>query len=83
MGADLPADALEQASKNVHPTHFLTFLVRRKEEEEEIDYFRQLSKKFKQQKIYIACDPTKLAGSKLNANCTLLHSVSDLEIALK
>jgi hypothetical protein len=83
MGADLPMDALEQVSAKVHPTHLLTFLVRRKEEEAEVDYFRQMSKKFKQQKILIACDPSKLAVSKLNTNCSLLHSVSDLEIALK
>lgn len=83
MGADLSVDALEQVSANVHPTHLLTFLVRRKEEEDELDYIRQLSKKFKQQKIYIACDPAKLTGHKLNANCILLQRVTDLEIALK
>lgn len=83
LGADLPVEALQQVSESVHPTHLLTFLVRRKEEEMEIEYIKQLSKKFKQQKIYIACDPAKLSDYKPGGNCTFLHSVSDLENTLK
>jgi DNA-binding transcriptional MerR regulator len=83
LGADLPLDALKQACDSVKPTHLLTFFVRRKEKEEELAYLKKLSQQFKHQKIYIACDSSKLAGSKLGANCSLLHAVADLESALK
>jgi hypothetical protein len=79
LGADLPTDALQQASDHVHPTHLLTFFVRRKDDETELAYLRTLSKQFKHQKILIACDPSKLKSAKLSANCKFLHSVADLE----
>ena len=83
LGADLPMEALQQVSESVHPTHLLTFLVRRKEEDMEIEYIRHLNKQFKKQKIYIACDPAKLSDFKPGGNCTFLHSVVDLENALR
>jgi len=83
LGANFPMGALEDVAANLHPTHLLTFLVRRQEEEIEVEYFRQLSKKFKRQKIYIACDPSKSIGSRLSTNCQLLHRVIDLERELK
>jgi methanogenic corrinoid protein MtbC1 len=82
LGANLPFDALQQALDSVRPTHVLTFLVRLRDKDQESDYLKRLHKIFRAQKIYIACAPTVLADIKLAANCSLLHSVSDLEKVL-
>ena len=83
LGANLPMDTLELAVDHVQPTHMLTFLVRNHEDEMDADYIKSLSKRFRHQEIYIACDPVRLSEFRAPANTTMLHAVEELEALLK
>ena len=83
LGANLPLDTLDMALQHVQPTHLLTFLVRNHEMEVDADYIKMLSKRCRQQQLFIACDASSLAEFKPSVNTRLLHSVDDLEAVIK
>jgi len=83
LGADVPLESLKAAVKALDPTCLLFFLVRKNDNEHDVELVKHFNRHFSDQFIYIACDPLRLRGSKKIKNATTLHSVRDLEDVLK
>ena len=83
LGADLPIESLKAAVKDVKPTSLLLFLVRKNNTEDDDELISNLSRQFSDQKIFVACEPSRLHATKKIKRVTVLHKVDDLEAVLK
>jgi len=83
LGADVPLESLKAAVKALNPTCLLLFRVRKNDNEDDEELVKHFNRHFSDQFIYIACEPSRLHGSKKGKNVTALHSVQDLEEVLK
>lgn len=82
LGANIPAESLSAAVKDITPAKLLTFLVSKKDKEKDIELIRYINKQFPEQKLYLACDPDRLPELKRSQHFIPLHSVADLETQL-
>jgi len=83
LGADVPLESLKAAANEIRPTSLLTFLVRKNDSENDDELLSSLSRQFKDQKIYVACDASRLVEIKKRKNILTLHSPDDLVNAMK
>ena len=79
LGQNIPLEYLKAAVDGTKPSNLLFFLVRKNNEDEDSDYISRLKKLFLHQKIYIACDASRLSCVKTSKNIIPLHAVADLE----
>ncbi len=83
LGADVPFESLKAAVNDVTPTSLLLFLVRKNNSEDDENLISNLSKQFSGQRIFVACEPSRLHVAKKNKRVVALHKVEDLEAVLK
>jgi len=83
LGADVPPESLEAAVSVVKPACLLTFLIRRNDIKNDEQLISYLASHFKHQKIYIACEPSRLGEIKSKRKVVALHTVADLEKVLE
>ncbi len=83
LGANLPFSSLQTAVADIRSVNLLLFFVRKYDGKKETAFIRHLLKTFPKQKIYVACEESRLPEMKKEKNLVLLHSVQDLENELK
>ncbi len=83
LGSDVPTESLKAVAKELHPTCLLFFLVRKNDQEEDEELILHLSRQFKDQKIYVACESSRLQQIRKGSRVIALHSVEHLEAAIK
>ena len=83
LGADVPFESIKAAVKEVTPTSLLFFLVRKNNRKDDAKLILHLSRQFKDQKIFVACEPSRLHETKKINRVVALHRVEDLETVLK
>ena len=83
LGADVPFESLKAAAGEISPTCLLLFLVRKNNQEDDEELISHLSRQFKDQRIYVACDSTRLLETRKTKRVWVLHSVEDLEAVMK
>ena len=83
LGSDVPLESLKEAVKQTNPSFLLTFLVRKNDAEADDELISHLSKHFRDQKVYVACEPSRLGKIKKAKNMAVLHSVQDLQRVIK
>lgn len=79
LGADVPVESLKAAVEEVRPTSLLFFLVRKNDAGDDEELMSHLARQFSDQKIYVACEPSRLHESKKAKRVVALHKVEDLE----
>jgi hypothetical protein len=67
----------------VRPTSLLFFLIRRNNVEEDEQLISRLSTQFKDKKIFVACEQSRLHAIKKTKTVVALHKVEDLEAVFK
>ena len=82
LGSDVPLESLKEAVEQTNPSFLLTFLVRKNDAESDDELISHLSKHFRDQKVYVACEPSRLREIKTPKNISTLHSVEDLAALL-
>jgi DNA-binding transcriptional MerR regulator len=83
LGSDVPFESLKAAVQEVTPTSLLFFLVRKNNAEQDEELISHLSRQFSGQKIFVACEPSRLHETKKMKRVTALHQMEDLETVLK
>jgi DNA-binding transcriptional MerR regulator len=83
LGADVPFESLKGAAQETSPNCFLFFLVRKNSPEDDEEIISHLSRQFKDQRIYVACDSTRLLETRKTKRVWVLHSEEDLEAVIK
>jgi hypothetical protein len=79
LGENMPLDSLKNAVAELKPAALLTFLIGKKEMEQEKAYVSSLSKSFRACKIFAACEGSWTNGLKKEKNLAILRSVDELE----
>ena len=83
LGSDVPVDSLAEAAKQTSPLFLLTFLVRKNNAEADEELVSHLSKHFRDQKVYVACESSRLREIRKGKNIVALHSVQELNNVIK
>jgi hypothetical protein len=83
LGSDVPFESLKAAVQEVRPTSLLFFLTRRNNAEEDEQLISRLSTQFKDKKIFVACEQSRLHAIKKTKTVVALHKVEDLAAVLK
>ena len=79
LGENMPLDSMKNAVAELRPTALLTFLIGKKEMEQEKAYVSSLSKTFRACKIFAACEGSWANGLKKGKNVAIVRSVDELE----
>jgi hypothetical protein len=79
LGENMPLDSMKNAVAELRPTALLTFLIGKKEMEQEKAYVSSLSKTFRACKIFAACEGSWANGLKTGKNVAIVRSVDELE----
>jgi len=83
LGSDVPIESLKAVARELEPACILFFLVRKNDQEENEELILHLSREFKNQKIYVACEPSRLQPTRKGTRVIALHSVDHLETVIK
>jgi DNA-binding transcriptional MerR regulator len=82
LGQNISLEYLKAAVDAAKPSNLLFFLVRKNNEGEDSAYISRLKELFLHQKIYIACDASRLGSVKTSKNIISLSAVANLEDVL-
>jgi len=79
IGENMPLDSLKNAVAELRPTALLTFLIGKREMEQEKAYVSSVSKNFRTCKVFVACEGSSVKELKKGKNLTIVRSVDELE----
>lgn len=82
LGSDVPFESLKAAAREIRPAYLLFFLVRKNNVENDAELISHLGRQFKDEKIFVACEPSRLEKDAKGKRVTALHSIEDLDAVL-
>lgn len=68
LGDNVPQENLYEVAKNMHPTHYLTFVVKQNQQFILNNYLRTMEKEFNHPNVYICCDKSTEGALTLSKN---------------
>ncbi len=79
LGDNVPIKNLYQIAENIRPTHYLTFAVRKNQQEMISNYLEKMKSQFQDPYVYICCDSAFSEKLKLSQKQKALTSFDDFQ----